>query len=178
MAARRRCSLGHLSPLLPSRTPSNALLPSSTPFNVPLSPLPLKMSRKSSNSPTTFHARTSNSSSGAVATSATTTLPILGTSWLTSWARITSSLQCGTLLSQIRKKDYSHWSFSPLSYAILMEGWEGEGDKSVVGAKETFPEMVIEMDGILSMCLLMIHLCVPLLEGLMDCLKLLSLLIQ
>ncbi|XP_047153508.1 pentatricopeptide repeat-containing protein At1g77360, mitochondrial-like [Vigna umbellata] len=31
------------------------------------------------------------------------------------------------------------------SYAILMEGWEGEGDKGVFGAKETFAEMVIEI---------------------------------
>jgi len=26
-----------------------------------------------------------------------------------------------------------------------MEGWEGEGDNGVVGAKETFVEMVIEI---------------------------------
>ncbi|KAL9331546.1 hypothetical protein ACSQ67_001156 [Phaseolus vulgaris] len=31
------------------------------------------------------------------------------------------------------------------SYAILMEGWEGEGDKGVVVAKETFAKMVIEI---------------------------------
>ncbi|KAK7285245.1 hypothetical protein RJT34_20009 [Clitoria ternatea] len=31
------------------------------------------------------------------------------------------------------------------TYAILMEGWEGEGENGVVGAKETFAEMVIEI---------------------------------
>ncbi|RDX89229.1 Pentatricopeptide repeat-containing protein, mitochondrial, partial [Mucuna pruriens] len=31
------------------------------------------------------------------------------------------------------------------TYAILLEGWEGEGDKGVAGAKETFAEMVIEI---------------------------------
>ncbi|XP_027336780.1 pentatricopeptide repeat-containing protein At1g77360, mitochondrial-like [Abrus precatorius] len=31
------------------------------------------------------------------------------------------------------------------TYAILMEGWESEGEKGVVGAKESFAEMVIEI---------------------------------
>jgi len=59
-----------------------------------------------------------------------------------------------------------------------MEGWEGEGDKGVVVAKETFAKMVIEIGWGMVMCPFMIHSCVPLLEGLMDCLKLLSLLIN
>ena len=143
-------------------------------------------------------------------TSAITTHPIPGTSWLTSWTRIASSTWCGTLLSQCRKEwllslatfasvfgsyvisnrtreaivafevmenydcvrdvialnsllsaicrngrtidacDYLQiaknfvWSDVD-SYTILMEGWEGEGDNGVVGAKETFVEMVIEI---------------------------------
>ncbi|KAL9318295.1 hypothetical protein ACSQ67_014812 [Phaseolus vulgaris] len=59
-----------------------------------------------------------------------------------------------------------------------MEGWEGKRDKGVVGVKETFSRWGLRLDKILPMCPLMIHSSVPLLEGSMDCLKLLSLLIQ